>query len=231
MNCIAGSGRKLEPSVKFQHQLDNLCVTTSLSSAESDRIIAKSLEINLKDQYGNDAIFPENSFVRCKLFRLSYDDTNHSNPRDVPYFVDPAPGREFSGVEHLVSIPVTQYCHSFPLIQLQASEDTFGGDGNLELIFELCSTEHFHVSHIEKFAFHLRFTTDEGQASKERQFRDEVSPFQEQLEHLRMNLDQSEHEKLTLERKMKDVIRRANGLHLGEYLSTSQLTQSEVCMY
>lgn len=231
MNCVPGPARSLEPSTNSRHHLHDLCATTSMSSHESDRIVVESLEFKLKDEYGNDAPFPDNCVVRCKLSRLTYDNVlDKPIANDLPLFVNTLlPGQQDHGIEQLVSIPMTQYCQSFPKIQLQQSEKNFGGDGNIEMIFDLWSSlQHVVCGTVENFTLSFHFTTDEGRALKERQFREEISPYLQQYDQLTEELRKTEVEHNEIEHQMKDVIRRAYGLHLGEYLSTSQLTQSEV---
>jgi hypothetical protein len=228
--------------------LRDLCATNSVSSSESNRIIAESLEFILKDKFGNDAKFPENCFVVCRLSRVSFDKMNYTTEtlaRNTPQFMEsvivPAAGGTGggsgrraggSGVDQLTSVPMTQYNQSFPQIQLLPSDELIGGDGRVEVIFEVQSKgqqgSRECCQAIEKFAFSFQFTTDEDRALKERQFREEILPYHQQLEHLLEEQRKGETEYEHVQQQLREIARRANGLHLGEYLSTSQLTQSDV---
>lgn len=228
---MAGPGIRLEPSTISRQHLHDLCATTSMSSDESDRIVVKSLEFNLKDEFDNDAPFPDNCFVRCKLSRLTYDLTNHHvDVNDFPLLNETLiSGQEALGIDHLFSIPMTQYCHTFEKIQLHQSEKNYGGDGNIAIRFELWDKlQHVECRDVENYTLSFHFTIDGDRAARERQFQEELSPYLLQYSHLTAVLDttKSEHNNIVT---AKDLLRRTNdGFYLGEYLSTSQLTQEEV---
>ena len=246
LNCIAGPGRKLEPSLRCKQKLRDLCATNSIASSESDRVIAESLEFILKDKYGNEAKFPDHCVVVCRLSRLSFDKENYtieSLVRNTPQFVEPVTigvgrrGTSDTGdggvrVDQLTSIPMTQYSQSFPKIQLHPSDELIGGDGRVEVIFEVSSRVHqSECQSIEKFSFPFQFTTDEDRALNERRYREEILPFQEQLEQLYEEQRKGEREYQHVQDQLRTIEERATGLHLGEYLSTSQLSQSDVSLF
>jgi hypothetical protein len=211
-------------------------------------MIVESLEFILKDKFGNDAKFPESCFVVCRLSRLSFDKTNYTTEtlnRNTPQFVEPVvvpgsvgsggvrrAGSAGTGVDQLTSVPTTQYSQSFPKIQLHPSDELIGGDGRVEVIFEVQSRGHQReCQSIEKFAFPFQFTTDEDRALRERQYREEILPYHQQLEQLLEDRRKGETEYQQVQHQLRAISQRANGLHLGEYLSTSQLTQSDVSSF
>jgi hypothetical protein len=243
MNCVAGPGIKLEPSLKCRHQLRDLSATNALASSSSDRLVTKSLEFILKDRYGNDAMFPEGCHVVCRLSRHTFEKANLTHetlPRTTPQFLESilpsghggGGGGGSGGVDHLTAVPMTQYSQQFPIIELYPTDEMIGGDGVIQVTFELLSRHQLLDSKnmIEKFSFLFHFTTDEDRAIHERQYREEISPYQQQLEQLLDEQRKTEMEFHGVKQQLREIIQRADGLLLGEYLSTSQLTQSDVSL-
>jgi hypothetical protein len=218
-----------------------ISATNALASSDSDRIIAKGLEFILKDRYGNDAMFPGGCHVVCRLTRHNFDKPNiasDSLPRKTPQFLDSilsghTGGRGGrvggGGVDHLTAVPMTQYSQQFPKLELFPTDESVGGDGLIEVTFELQSRHQLLDSkNIEKFSFLFHYTTDEDRALQERQYREEISPYQQELEQLLDDQRRAEMEYHSVKQQLREITQRADGLLLGEYLSTSQLTQSDV---
>ena len=72
--------------------LHNICATNSEQSSELDRTLAQSLEFILKDNYGNDTVFPDDCHIIAYLNRLNEERPEFLNTsliRNIPLFVDP----------------------------------------------------------------------------------------------------------------------------------------------
>jgi hypothetical protein len=216
MNCVAGPARKLEPSAKDKNKLQDLCASNSSSSSESDRVVTEAFELILKDQYGNDAIFPENSTVTCRLSRLSSDQTGLPS-RKTPQLVHPSGS---IGLDYLTSSPANQYKQLFPKIQLSPSDESVGGDGLIEVIFELQSSE---GRNIENFTFTFQFTNDESRVLRERRLRDEIAPLTQRLEFLQGRQHECDQERDCVKQQLLEVS-RAGGLSANSFTSLSDVS-------
>jgi predicted RNase H-like nuclease (RuvC/YqgF family) len=128
----------------------------------------------------------------------------------------------------------------FSSIEITPSEESVGGDGEIEVVFSLQqrtnhallvqqedSPEAEAVRGIEGCRFSFAFTTDETQANQQNLFREEMSPLEAKLERMNQEIQQVEDEQRRIEDRIRHECSESN---IEEYYwhGSQQVSQEEV---
>ena len=240
VECLAGVGVEVVPTEEARRALSNICVTNSRTGSPADRLIGTDLDFLLLDEYRNRAVFSGNCMLVCSL-SCSRQNLAPDHPALPKLAVAHSTDLQDQFPSSVVGIRISQEMFRFSSISLSpcgvpCEDSHIVLDGPMQLAFTLHDKNPIDrggsrrdgICDVMSWKCSFDFTSDQGRALKERQYKDALQPHMNALEQLRDELRGLEEELLQQQAGLDQQLHEAPVGGIVRNITSSQMAHSDV---